>query len=230
MAANRPVERVRVPGLSRLLGRSCYAGLDLGVTGDMASLSRIFPNDLGGVDIFPRFWVPRDGRWKQEPRNKILYPLWEKQGALTFTDGEATDFDQVERDILDMDGSTPFLMLTADRAYASHILSRLYNNHGMNVWGIPQGPVTLNEAMVRFESMMLDGKLRHTDHPVLNWNIANATVKTSSTGLMHLDKSSATQRIDGLAATINAIAGWLKDGGESLVVTEAVMFFTPDRS
>lgn len=196
----------------------------------MAALSRVFPNALSGLDVFCKFWVPRDGRWKQEKHNKDRYPLWEKEGFLAFTDGEATDFDQVERDILEMHAATPLRMLTADRAYATHILSRLYNNHGMNVLGIPQGPVTLNEAMVRFESMMLDGKLRHTGHPVLNWNIANATVKTSSTGLMHLDKSSATQRIDGLAATINAIAGWLKDGGEPPAVTEAVMFFTPDRN
>lgn len=215
MAANRPVEGMRNAEPRELKGQSCYAGLDLGVTGDMASVARVFPNDLGGLDILPRFWVPKKGRWRQEKQNKDRYPLWEKAGHLVFTEGEATDFNRVESDILEMNESTPFLVLTADRAYASHLLSRLFNNHGMAVDGIPQGPVSLNEAMVRFESMMLDGTLRHSNHPILDWNIANATVKTTSTGLMHLDKSSSVQRIDGLAATINAIVGWLKAGGVS---------------
>jgi phage terminase large subunit-like protein len=226
MASNRPVGRVRDPGLSRLLGESCYAGLDLGVTGDMAAASRIFPNDLGGVDVFCRFWVPRNGRWKQEARNRERYPLWEKEGYLVFTGDEATDFNRIEEDLLEMHALTPIRMLTADRAYASQLLSRLFNNHGMNVNGIPQGPVSLNESMVRFESMILDGILRHTGHQVLDWNIANATVKTTSNGLMHLDKSSSTQRIDGLAATINAIAGWLKadpDGGDSVYNERGVL-------
>jgi phage terminase large subunit-like protein len=214
---------------AELDGAECYGGLDLGVTGDMSALVRSFPNDRGGVDVLPRFWVPRDGRWRQEPRNKDLYPLWQKQGFLTFTDGETTDFDQVESDILAMNETTPFRMLCADRAYASHLLSRLFNNHGLPVEGIPQGPITLNEPMTRLEAMILDEKIRHTDHPVLNWNVANAVTKKTSTGLMHLDKSTTTSRIDGLAALINSLAAWMRDAGESTVSGPVVSFFTPGR-
>jgi phage terminase large subunit-like protein len=192
----------------------CYAGLDLGVIGDMSALVRSFPNDLGGLDFHPRFWVPREGRWQQEPHNKILYPLWEKEGWLIFTAGESTDFDQVEADILELNEITPFKSLTADRAYASMLLSRLYNTYGLNVSGISQGPVTLNEPMTRFEAMLLSGTARHPGSPVFDWNISNATVKTTSTGLMHLDKSQQTRRIDGLAAAINSVHGWLMDTGE----------------
>ena len=212
-----------------LAGQECYAGLDLGVTGDMSALVRIFPNDLGGVDVLAKFWVPRDGRWRNEPRNKVLYEIWEKAGWLTFTEGETTDFDQVERDILEMNELTPFRNLLADRAYASHLLSRLYNNHGLEVKGIPQGPKTLNEPMVKLEAMILDNEIRHTDDPAMTWNISNAVVRYDSTGLMHLDKANATNRIDGLAALVNALKGWMSDE-TAAPVTEAVMFFTPDRN
>lgn len=187
-------------------GRECYAGLDLGVTGDMSALALAFPNDSGGFDLHCRFWVPEEGRWRQEAHNKDLYRLWHKQGHLAFTDGETTDFDQVEREILQLNERFPFRMVCADRAYASHLLSRLFNLHGLPIKGISQGPVTLNEPMTRLEAMVLDRTLRHDDNPVLAWNVANATVKKGSTGLMHLDKSSATGRIDGLAAAIDAIA------------------------
>ena len=190
-----------------LKGRECYAGLDLGVTGDMSSLHLAFPNTRKGVDVRSRFWVPREGKWRQEKHNVELYLMWERAGFLTFTDGEVQDFDQIEREILDENKRYPFRQLLADRAYASMMLSRLQNNHGLNVLAIPQGPITLNEPMLWLESMILSGAIRHDGHPVLTWNVANANVRRGPTGLLSLDKSSATQRIDGLAALLDAIVG-----------------------
>lgn len=215
--------------LADLEGRECYAGLDLGVVGDMSALVLAFPNDLGGLDVLPRFWVPRKGRWQNEPRNKVLYRLWERQGFLTFTEGESTDFDQVEADIVELNDRYPFMHLLADRAYATLLLSRLANSHGMKVEGIAQGPITLNEPMVKVEAMILDGILRHANSPVLTWNISNATVVVSRTGLMHLDKSATTSRIDGLAALINATAGFVRDGGESYSSESPLVFIGPRR-
>lgn len=201
-------------------GRDCYAGYDAGVTGDMTALTLAFPNEAGGFDLKPHYWVPRDGKWRREPRNCELYELWERQGYLTFTEGEATDFDLVERDILAANERWPFRQIYADRAYATQMLNRLYNLYGLPVKGITQGPVTLNEAMVRLEEMILDRSVRHTGHPVLAWNIANATVKRGPTGLMHLDKSGNTLRIDGLAAAINAITAAIADDDKSSPYTE----------
>jgi phage terminase large subunit-like protein len=121
-------------------GRECYAGLDLGVTGDMSALALCFPDDDGGYSVRMRFWAPAEGRWRNEPRNEDLYRRWHREGWLTFTDGEATDFDQVEREILEANDRHPFRALFADRAFATHMLSRLYNHHGLAVKGIPQGP------------------------------------------------------------------------------------------
>lgn len=199
--------------LEALVGLPCFAGLDLGVVGDMAALAMLFPNDLGGADAHCRFWVPRDGRWRHESRNKELYELWNRLGFLTFTEGEATDFDQIEQEILVLNQSHPFSGLFADRAYATHLLSRLFNNHGLPVKGIPQGPVTLNEPMVALESMVLRATVRHSGDPVLAWNVSNAVVRRNPTGLMYLDKAAATNRIDGLAALINAIAAMNEKGG-----------------
>jgi phage terminase large subunit-like protein len=196
-----------------LPGRECYAGLDLGVTGDMAALGMAFPNELGGYDLAARFWVPRDGAWRDEKYNSVNYDLWEKLGFLTFTDGEATDFDRIEDDLVAQDALTPFRKLFADRAYATQMLHRLQNVHGWNnVFGVPQGPVTLNEPMVRLENMILSREVRHANNPVLTWNVANATARKGSTGLMHLDKSSRTNRIDGLAGVLNGLVAAVADG------------------
>jgi phage terminase large subunit-like protein len=99
----------------------------------------------------------------------------------------------------------------ADRAYANRLLTRLYNDHRIEVKGIPQGPVTLNEACVLFEEMIIKQEIEHGDNPILNWNVANASVIRGNTGLMCLNKSSSTERIDGLAALLNALTAYVAD-------------------
>jgi phage terminase large subunit-like protein len=197
-----------------LAGRGCYAGLDVGITGDMTAFAQAFPNGKGGLDVRCKFWAPEDGKWRSEPRNADLYRLWHKLGHLTYTPGAAIDLGLVEREIVEANKRNPIRMLYADRAYATQILNALYNTHDIPVKGIPQGPVTLTEPMQRLEALILDGKLRHDGDPVLAWNVANANAIKTPQGLMQLDKSGATNRIDGLAALLDAIAAWIALGCE----------------
>lgn len=208
---------------SSMVGQPCYLGLDMGVTGDMAFAVLLFPDWGGGCHILGHGWAPRDGKWRREPKNRDRYERWEREGYLTFTPGEAIDDNIIEEQIVEWNARYPIRLALADRAYATALLSRLLNNHQINVKGIPQGPVTMNEPMVKLEEMILAGSVRH-DNPVLDWNVANAVVHYNSTGLMHLDKAQATERIDGLAALLDAIRGFMDDdpiivhSGDFLVV------------
>jgi phage terminase large subunit-like protein len=194
-----------------LVGRPCYGGLDLGVTGDMSVYVMVFPDGEGGYDVLAHGWAPRDGKWRQEQRNRDRYLLWEKQGYLTFTPGEVTDHQAIEDMVVEWAEKYPLRQLNADRAYATQLLTRLYNEHGLNVKGIPQGPLTMNEPMVRLEELIVEGKIRHGNNPILAWNVANAVVHRNRTGLMELDKAQATERIDGLSALLNALAAAVAD-------------------
>lgn len=193
-----------------LVGMPCYMGIDLGITGDMAFGALVFPDGAGGYDILGHGWAPRQGKWRDEPRNRDRYLQWELEGYLTLTDGNVIDHNVIEADIVRWADKYPLRLLLADRAYATQLLLRLYNEHGLNVKGIPQGPVTLNEAMVRLEELIIDRQIRH-DNPILDWNVQNAVVRRNSTGLMILDKEQASERIDGLSALINALAGAVSD-------------------
>lgn len=190
-----------------LKDRPCFGGLDLGVTGDMAAFVRVFAMEDGSLAIVPRYYAPDQGKWRNEFRNRQLYLQWAEAGHLVLTPGDTTDQNQIEADIVAANKETPLRLLLADRAYASALLTRLRELHELPVLGIAQGGVTLNEPIVRFEELVIGGKIRHGGHPVLAWNAANAAVRRTSTGLLHLDKSQSTSRIDGLSATINALRG-----------------------
>lgn len=206
-----------------MIGRPCYLGLDLGVTGDMAFVVLLFPDDDGGCHILGHGWAPKDGKWRKEPKNRDRYEAFAREGFLTLVPGEVLDDADIEAKIVEWNHRYPIRLALADRAYATHLLNRLYNNHGIEVKGLPQGPVTMNEPMKRLEEMIIAGIIRH-DNEILDWNVANAVVKVNSTGLMHLDKAQATERIDGLAALLNAIRGFMDDdpmiihSGELIVV------------
>ena len=199
--------------LASMEGQSCYSGFDRGVTGDISAYWMIWPVD-GGLKIAGRCWLPRDGKWRDELRNKELYPLWQKMGAIRFTDGnvaDAVDGGQIEREIIELNERFPVRSMFADKAYASDLLNSVAAKAMVPIAAIAQIPSRLNEACVALEEMILSQKIEHGDNPVLNAAIANATIKRNPTGLMCLDKSSMTERIDPLAALINAIAAWKAD-------------------
>jgi phage terminase large subunit-like protein len=197
--------------LSEFRGHPCYGGLDLGVTGDLSAFWVVWPLGDGTVKAAGRCWAPKDGKWRDELRNKDRYLKWVKDGLLHLTEGNTTDHGVIKRDIIAFNAKTPIISLFADRAYATQLLNELYNDAMIPVKGIPQGPVTLNEACVSLEELVLGQQIEHGGNEILNWAVANCSLKRGTTGLVHPDKSSATERIDALAALINALAAWRAD-------------------
>ena len=53
---------------------------------------------------------------------------------------------------------------------------------------------------------MLQGKLRHGGHPILRWCASNVTVETDHAENIKPSKKKSTERIDGIAAAVNALA------------------------
>lgn len=196
---------------SDLRDMPCYGGLDKAVTRDMAVYVRLFVGGDGTHYALAHGWVPEAGAWRKEPRNRDRYEAWRRQGYLTFVPGDALDDRPLEEAIVRWEAEHPHRLILGDRAYAMSFLGRLYNDHGLPVRGLPQGPITLNEPMVRLEEMVAQRRIRHGGNPLLAWNVQNAVIRKQSTGLMLLDKAQAAERIDGLAALLDALRGAIDD-------------------
>jgi phage terminase large subunit-like protein len=182
---------------SEMVGQPCYAGLDLGMSGDMSCAALVFLTS-SGIRCLVHGWVPRDGKWRDELRNKDRYPQWEREGYLTFTEGTTTDHGVIKRRLIEWSDKYPFRLINADPAYATQLLNELYNEAMLPIQKIGQRGANLNEACV----------------------------KRGTTGLVYPDKSMATERIDGLSALINAIAAAVadpNDRGPSVYETRGVL-------
>jgi phage terminase large subunit-like protein len=82
------------------------------------------------------------------------------------------------------------------------------SEEGFKCVEIRQGVMTLSEPSKKLLELVMSGKLHHGGHPVLRWNASCLTAKEQNDNLMFAkpERSTNSSRIDGIAATVNALS------------------------
>jgi phage terminase large subunit-like protein len=68
-----------------------------------------------------------------------------------------------------------------------------------------QGYQIMSPALRDLESIILEKKLRHGDHPILNFCASNCVIERDAAGNRKLSKKRSTGRIDGMIALTMAL-------------------------
>lgn len=204
----RPTEarKWREDTLARLGGVQCVGGLDLGQISDLTVLSLLF-REANKYTLLPFFWVPRRTALEQEKRARGSYTQWMNQGFIIPMDSEQTDYDQVERDIVQICKRFRVQKLAVDRYFqGAQIAQNLFNAHGLPVEEFGQGFASMAAPTRRFEELVIAGDIDHGMNPVLRWMASNVMVDRDPAGNMKPDRSDVrTQKIDGIVASIMAL-------------------------
>lgn len=186
-----------------LLGQRCYLGLDLSSTTDLTALAAYFP-DSGRVLSW--FWCPRDDLDEAERRDHVPYKLWARQGHIEATPGRAIDKKFVVHRIGEIVADYDVAACAFDRWRIDEV-QRLLSDEGirlqMEPWG--QGYRDMSPALDALETLVLQGKLKHSAHPVLDWCVSNTTTLSDASGNRKPAKDRSTGRIDGLVALSMAV-------------------------
>lgn len=186
--------------LEQLVGVPCVGAFDLASTRDMTAWRLLWLLD-GTFYTWGRYWVPTDAVQQRTVRRSTPYAAWVKAGFIQQTEGDATDYSLVERDI------------AAD--YARFAPSRI----GFDPWnatstannllaeGLPleqfiQGPRSYNAAMKAHEVAYTSGRLCHGGNPVLTWNAANLVARQDVNLNDAPDRKRSADKIDGMCALI----------------------------
>ena len=82
--------------------------------------------------------------------------------------------------------------------FSEQLLERTFVEFG-------QGYRSMSPALRDLESLILQRKIRHGNHPVLTMCMANATIERGDAGNRKLSKKKSTGRIDGAVALLMAI-------------------------
>ena len=203
-----------------LHGQQCYGGLDLASTSDIASLVLVFPREDGPWPIINRHYCPEVSILEWSKRDKVPYALWARQGWLTKTPGEVTDYDFIRHDLYEMFEDFKLMGLAIDRWNATQLAVQL-QNEDLPVKLMGQGYASMNAPSREFERRVISGQLlHHADDPVLTWMVANVARKMDPAGNIKPDKKGSSERVDGVVALIMALDQAVRGEGPSLSVYE----------
>lgn len=197
--------------LEEKAGEPCVLGLDLSQRVDVTALSLVFPADKesGTWVVVPFFWVPADNVRKREKKDHVEYAAWARRGFVEMTPGDWIDQDAIRRKIEECCERFDVREVAYD-PWNADALGQALTNAGIPAVRVRQGMQSLSEPMKTFFGITLGGRMHHGGNPVLRWMIGNTAAKTDVNGNIQPDKARSTERIDGVTATLTAMAAALK--------------------
>ena len=200
-----------------LLGRPCYAGLDLSSTSDLTALVLVFPPREEGEPyyILPFFWLPRETLQLRVRRDHVMYDVWEKEGFIHTTEGNVVHYGFIEDFIRKLGENYEIREIAYDRWNASMMVQALEDD-GFTMVPFGQGFRDMSNPTKDLMRLVLEKSLRHNGHPVLRWNIDNVFVRTDPAGNLKIDKEKSTEKVDGAVALVMALDRAMKNQGESV--------------
>jgi phage terminase large subunit-like protein len=185
--------------------RDCYLGVDLSSKIDLTSISGEIPLGDGRVYVWSHSFMPEDTLAAKRKTDKVPYDLWVKQGWITVTPGSVVDYRFIQAHIkkLEAENLWRFKEICYDPYNATQFAQEMESD-GYTMVEIRQGVKTLSEPSKNLRELVLAGKLIHDNNPVLTWAVGNAVTRQDHNENIQLDKDKSTERIDPIAALVNA--------------------------
>ncbi|MED4969732.1 terminase large subunit [Parageobacillus toebii] len=190
--------------LSIIEGLECVVGVDLSAKIDLTSVGFEFKKD-GKYIVLSHSFMPEDTLDRKRKTDKVPYDLWVQQGWITTTPGAVVDYNFIKSYIkqFEQQYNVKIREICADPWNATQFMQDM-EAEGYTVVEIRQGIQTLGGATKDFREQVYQGNVIHNNNPVLTWALSNAVTRQDANENIMLDKSKSTERIDPIAAVINA--------------------------
>lgn len=206
-------------------GRLTICGLDLSKKIDLTALGNVFILDDGRVAVTAHGYIPEGAVDRHEKSDKIPYRAWARDGWLTITDGDVTDYHKVGDRIQSNEKTLGWKVhqICYDPYNATHFAIDL-GDLGYITVEIAQWMKILSEPTKNFREWVASGKLVHDGSPLLKWAVGNAKEIVDTKENIMLSKKNAgdTRRIDPLACIVTALVqiNALKEGDLSGIMDD----------
>jgi phage terminase large subunit-like protein len=182
-------------------GIKVWAGLDLAQKKDFAALVYVFELE-GKWHVCVRLYLNELAI--QESGNAHLSG-WARQGYVTVTDGDITDFDVVADDMRQLCRDFDVQEIAFDPALSMYFAGKLIEE-GLPLVEITQRSLFFTPPLIQVENLVLEKKLAHDGNPVMGWMVSNLVVKESKFNeLKAPTKERPENKIDGPIAMLMAL-------------------------
>ncbi len=183
---------------SALLGKKCYAALDLASTTDIVAAGLYFPEYKA---VLMMFWVP-----EKTAAKKLEYDIWHKDGYINISKGKVINYEEIRTWLNDMAELYDIQSIAYDPWNASQLAIKL-SEDGFQLVEFRQGYKSMNEPTKELEKLVLKHEIVHFGNPVLRWMIANAQTMEDPAGNVKLVKpgKDSPEKIDGAVCLVMLI-------------------------
>ena len=191
-----------------LIGKRCYAGLDIASHVDINALALYFP-DINGHPVAKfHFWIPEAKVSEKEDR--VDYRNWSQLGYITITPGDVIDIDQLTYDIKDIIEQYQCEGFAFDPAKAFHGVIQNLQKLGLeNILDeYSQGIRSMSEPTKMIERLVTSAEIDLMKNPVIRWMFSNVQIISDQNENIKADKRKSREKIDGVVAMGNAIGEW----------------------
>lgn len=189
-----------------LRGKVVYGGLDLSSVSDLTALILVSDD----YDVESRFWLPEEGLVEKSRNDRVPYDIWAKEGKLFTTYGRSIEYEFVAHELRSIFDNYDIKSIAFDRYNMKHLKPWLekagFTEYELEKF-VPfgQGYISMSPAIRELESLLLQKKLKHGNHPVLSMCAANAVTISDTAENRKFVKAKSTGRIDGMVALAMAV-------------------------
>lgn len=180
-------------------------GLDLSMRNDLTAAVLSTTDEDSFVHLLPYVFIPENGIADKELRDKAPYQAWVKAGLLIAVPGRTIDYEWVATYLREKTREMVIGSLCFDRwgMTAFRQACAFVDFEAVGEWQpVGQGYRDFSPRLKAFEVALLQGKIAHGNHPLLNMSVQNAISVSDPAGNIKLDKAASSLRIDPLVATI----------------------------
>lgn len=172
-----PMRAAEALQLERLRGRRCILALDLATKNDIAALEYLFPpigDKATAEDPFiriGRYFLP-GAKVEEVP----AYQGWDALGLLDVTEGNVTDFAEIETAILEAGSLFQVEQVAFDPWQATQLAQRMMAE-GVPMLEYRQTVQNLSTPMKELDALTRGGTIAHGGCPVMEWEMSNVVAK-----------------------------------------------------
>lgn len=184
----------------------CYMGVDLASVSDLTALAALIPTD---DKLLFKVWYYLPQSTLTNNSNSELYKLWKRQGFLTITDGNVTDYDYITNDILKVNKYLYINKIAYDEYNATQ-WAITATSEGLPLEAYSQALWHFNKPTKEFERLIKSGKVIIDDNPITRWCFGNVILKYDHNENCKPSKEQNQTKIDGVIAILEALGTYLE--------------------
>ena len=183
-----------------------FLGIDLSSTSDLTSLSCLIPDYEKRIMYFKTWYYLPESALK-EKRFKELYGEWRRQGLITITPGNVTDYDYILNEVLRLREKLFIHSVGYDAWNATQFVIDA-EDAGVNMRPISQSISNFNRPTKEMERLLLSGRAKIDNNPINRHCYRNVVLKTDYNNNAKPVKQFEEKKIDGVISQLNALAAY----------------------